>query len=105
MAGLGAAMNTGESAAATASPSSAAAVSATRPSREPCSPARRTVIAVDVDHRKLDWAQEFGATHTVNSGETDPVEAIRELTGGFGADVVIDAVGPAGDLRAGVLRA
>ena len=52
-----------------------------------------TVIAVDVDQRKLDWAKEFGATHTVNSGETDPVEAIRELTGGFGADVVIDAVG------------
>jgi S-(hydroxymethyl)mycothiol dehydrogenase len=52
-----------------------------------------TVIAVDIDQRKLDWAKEFGATHTVNSGETDPVEAIRDLTGGFGADVVIDAVG------------
>ncbi|MEP6761067.1 MAG: S-(hydroxymethyl)mycothiol dehydrogenase [Sporichthyaceae bacterium] len=52
-----------------------------------------TVIAVDIDQRKLDWARDFGATHTVNSGETDPVEAIRELTGGFGADVVIDAVG------------
>jgi S-(hydroxymethyl)mycothiol dehydrogenase len=35
----------------------------------------------------------MGATHTVNSKETDPVEAIRELTGGFGADVVIEAVG------------
>ena len=52
-----------------------------------------TIIAVDVDARKLAWAKEFGATHTVNSTETDPVEAIRELTGGFGADVVIDAVG------------
>ena len=52
-----------------------------------------TVIAVDIDQRKLDWAKEFGATHTVNSGETDPVQAIRDLTGGFGADVVIDAVG------------
>ena len=52
-----------------------------------------TVIAVDIDQRKLDWATEFGATHTVNSDETDPVEAIRDLTGGFGADVVIDAVG------------
>jgi S-(hydroxymethyl)mycothiol dehydrogenase len=52
-----------------------------------------TVIAVDIDQRKLDWAKEFGATHTVNSAETDPVEAIRDLTGGFGADVVIDAVG------------
>ncbi|GAA3309376.1 hypothetical protein GCM10020295_73890 [Streptomyces cinereospinus] len=35
----------------------------------------------------------MGATHTVNSATTDPVAAIRELTGGFGADVVIDAVG------------
>ncbi len=53
----------------------------------------RTIVAVDVDDRKLDWARGFGATHTVNSRETDPVEAIRELTGGFGADVVIEAVG------------
>ena len=35
----------------------------------------------------------MGATHTVNSKEQDPVEAIQALTGGFGADVVIDAVG------------
>jgi S-(hydroxymethyl)mycothiol dehydrogenase len=53
----------------------------------------RTIIAVDVDDRKLEWAREFGATHTVNSRDRDPVEAIRELTGGVGADVVIDAVG------------
>ncbi|HET9076257.1 MAG TPA: S-(hydroxymethyl)mycothiol dehydrogenase [Acidimicrobiales bacterium] len=53
----------------------------------------RTVIAVDVDPRKLDAARRFGATHTVNSAESDPVEAIRDLTGGFGADVVIEAVG------------
>ena len=52
-----------------------------------------TVVAVDVDDRKLEWAKEFGATHTVNGRGTDVVEAIRELTGGFGADVVIDAVG------------
>jgi S-(hydroxymethyl)mycothiol dehydrogenase len=52
-----------------------------------------TVVAVDVDDRKLEWARGFGATHTVNSRERDPVEAIRELTGGFGADVVIEAVG------------
>jgi S-(hydroxymethyl)mycothiol dehydrogenase len=52
-----------------------------------------TIIAVDVDARKLAWAKDFGATHTVNSAETDPVEAIRDLTGGFGADIVIDAVG------------
>ncbi len=53
----------------------------------------RTIIAVDVDDRKLAWAKDFGATHTVNSSERDPVEAIRELTDGNGADVVIDAVG------------
>jgi S-(hydroxymethyl)mycothiol dehydrogenase len=52
-----------------------------------------TVVAVDIDDRKLEWARGFGATHTVNSRERDPVEAIRELTGGFGADVVIEAVG------------
>ncbi|MCD7438426.1 S-(hydroxymethyl)mycothiol dehydrogenase [Streptomyces lincolnensis] len=51
------------------------------------------VIAVDIDPRKLDTAEKLGATHTVNSRQTDPVEAIRELTGGFGADVVIEAVG------------
>jgi len=51
------------------------------------------VIGVDVDDRKLAWAKEFGATDTVNSREADAVETIRALTGGFGADVVIDAVG------------
>lgn len=51
------------------------------------------IIAVDVDDRKLERARQFGATDVVNSRETDPVERIRELTGGFGADVVIDAVG------------
>ncbi len=51
------------------------------------------VIAVDVEDRKLEWATNMGATHTVNSKTTDAVEAIQELTGGFGADVVIDAVG------------
>ncbi|PZG16694.1 S-(hydroxymethyl)mycothiol dehydrogenase [Nonomuraea aridisoli] len=52
-----------------------------------------TIIAVDVDDRKLEWARGFGATHTVNSRESDPVEAVKELTGGFGADVVVEAVG------------
>ncbi|WP_157250547.1 S-(hydroxymethyl)mycothiol dehydrogenase [Nonomuraea typhae] len=51
------------------------------------------IIAVDVDDRKLEWARGFGATHTVNSRSHDPVEAIRELTGGHGADVVVEAVG------------
>ncbi|HLM07475.1 MAG TPA: S-(hydroxymethyl)mycothiol dehydrogenase [Blastococcus sp.] len=52
-----------------------------------------TIIAVDIDDRKLEWAKAMGATHTVNSKETDPVEAIKSLTGGFGVDVAIDAVG------------
>jgi S-(hydroxymethyl)mycothiol dehydrogenase len=51
------------------------------------------IIAVDIDAKKLEAATRMGATHTVDSSSTDPVEAIRELTGGFGADVVIDAVG------------
>jgi S-(hydroxymethyl)mycothiol dehydrogenase len=52
-----------------------------------------TIIAVDVDDRKLEWARKLGATHTVNSRTTDAVAAIREHTGGHGADVVVDAVG------------
>jgi S-(hydroxymethyl)mycothiol dehydrogenase len=52
-----------------------------------------TIIAVDVDDRKLDRARGFGATHTVNSLRDDAVDEIRMITDGFGADVVIDAVG------------
>jgi S-(hydroxymethyl)mycothiol dehydrogenase len=52
-----------------------------------------TIIGVDVDDRKLGWARDFGATHTVNASTEDVVARIRELTGGFGADVVVEAVG------------
>ncbi len=52
-----------------------------------------TIVAVDIDDRKLEWAKEFGATHTCNSAETDPVEFIQSVTGGFGADVCIEAIG------------
>ncbi|WP_431776392.1 S-(hydroxymethyl)mycothiol dehydrogenase [Streptomyces cucumeris] len=51
------------------------------------------IIAVDIDDRKLATARGLGATHTVNSATADAVAAIRELTDGNGADVVIDAVG------------
>jgi S-(hydroxymethyl)mycothiol dehydrogenase len=51
------------------------------------------IIGVDIDDRKLDGARAMGATDTVNSTDTDPVRAIQDLTDGFGADVVIDAVG------------
>ncbi|WP_369256190.1 S-(hydroxymethyl)mycothiol dehydrogenase [Geodermatophilus amargosae] len=52
-----------------------------------------TIVAVDVDDRKLEWAKQFGATHTVNSRDADAVEAIKGHTNGFGVDVAIDAVG------------
>jgi S-(hydroxymethyl)mycothiol dehydrogenase len=51
------------------------------------------IIAVDLDDRKLETARTLGATHTINSSAVDPVQAIRDATGSFGADVVIDAVG------------
>lgn len=53
----------------------------------------RRIIAVDTDDTKLDWARGFGATHTVNARQADVVAAIQDLTDGFGANVVIDAVG------------
>ena len=52
-----------------------------------------TIIGVDIDDRKLEWAKGFGATHVCNSRQTDPVEYIRSVTGGFGADVCIEAIG------------
>jgi S-(hydroxymethyl)mycothiol dehydrogenase len=51
------------------------------------------IIGVDLDDRKLEWARRFGATHTVNAAREDPVEAVKAATGGFGADVCIEAVG------------
>jgi S-(hydroxymethyl)mycothiol dehydrogenase len=53
----------------------------------------KRIIAVDTDDTKLAWAKDFGATDTINARTTDVVEAIQNLTDGFGADVVIDAVG------------
>ena len=52
-----------------------------------------TIIAVDIDDRKLEWAKSFGATHAINSANEDAVESIRALTGGNGVDVAIEAVG------------
>ncbi|MGZ4429217.1 MAG: S-(hydroxymethyl)mycothiol dehydrogenase [Nocardioidaceae bacterium] len=93
MAGLGAALNTGQVgrgksvAVIGCGGVGAAAVAGSRLA------GAGTIIAVDLDDRKLEGARNLGATHTVNSTEQDPVAAIQELTGGFGADVVIDAVG------------
>jgi S-(hydroxymethyl)mycothiol dehydrogenase len=52
-----------------------------------------TIVAVDIDDRKLAIAEEFGATHTVNSKDEDPVAYIQSVTGGNGADVCIEAIG------------
>jgi S-(hydroxymethyl)mycothiol dehydrogenase len=52
-----------------------------------------TIVAVDVSDQKLEWARSAGATHTVNSSRDDPVEAVRAATGTFGADVAVEAVG------------
>jgi S-(hydroxymethyl)mycothiol dehydrogenase len=93
MAGLGAAINTGNVGRGTTvavigcGGVGAAAVAGSRLD------GAATIIAVDIDPKKLGWATNLGATHTVNSSEQDAVEAIQALTGGFGADVVIDAVG------------
>jgi len=53
----------------------------------------KQIIAIDRDARKLEWAKEFGATHTILAGDGDVVEQVRALTGGNGVDVAIDAVG------------
>jgi S-(hydroxymethyl)mycothiol dehydrogenase len=52
-----------------------------------------TIIAVDIDDRKLDWARALGATHSVNSSREDPVAAVRAATNNVGADVTVEAVG------------
>ncbi|GEL20460.1 alcohol dehydrogenase catalytic domain-containing protein [Pseudonocardia asaccharolytica] len=51
------------------------------------------VVAVDVDPLKLGWARQLGATHVINARERDPDRAIMEITDGFGADLIVNAVG------------
>lgn len=51
------------------------------------------IIAVDVLPTKLEMARQFGATHLVNARQSDPIAAIRDLTGGAGADYAIEAIG------------
>ena len=93
MAGLGAAMRTGEVA-----PGDSVAVFGCGGVGDAAIAGARlagasTIIAVDLDARKLTLAKEFGATHTVDASAVDPVAAIQALTGGNGADVCIEAVG------------
>jgi S-(hydroxymethyl)mycothiol dehydrogenase len=52
-----------------------------------------TIIAINTDRRRLDWAKEFGATHTVLVSEGDVVQQVQAFTDGFGVDVAIDAAG------------
>ncbi|MGH1493472.1 MAG: zinc-binding dehydrogenase, partial [Acidimicrobiales bacterium] len=93
MAGLGAAMNTGEVgrgdtvAVFGCGGVGDAAIEGARLA------GARTIIAVDLDDTKLEWAKNFGATHTINSTKEDPIEKIREYTEGNGADVTIEAIG------------
>ncbi|MGW4242708.1 S-(hydroxymethyl)mycothiol dehydrogenase [Nocardia sp. NPDC004722] len=93
MAGLGAAINTG----AVSRGDSVAVIGCGGVGNAAIAGAKlagaTTIIAVDLDERKLKWATDFGATHTVNAAKEDAVERVQELTDGFGADVVIDAVG------------
>ncbi len=96
MAGLGAAMNTGE----IGRGDSVAVFGCGGVGDAAICGARlagaHTIIGVDIDSRKLEWAQEFGATHTIDSSgmsNDEVVEAIRELTEGNGVDVAIEAVG------------
>jgi aryl-alcohol dehydrogenase len=60
-----------------------------------------TIIAVDIIPDRLEKAKEFGATHIVNAGETDPVEALREITGG-GPEFTLECVGNPKVLRQAV---
>jgi S-(hydroxymethyl)mycothiol dehydrogenase len=93
MAGLGAAMNTG----GVGRGDSVAVIGCGGVGDAAIAGARlagaHTIVAVDIDETKLEWAKAFGATHTVNSTTTDPVEAIRAITGGNGVNVAIEAVG------------
>ncbi len=52
-----------------------------------------TIIAVDVNPHKLTWAEQFGATHTVNASEVDPIDRIKEITNGYGVNYSFEAVG------------
>src|SRR5262249_56976524 len=93
MAGLGAAINTG----GVSRGDSVAVIGCGGVGNAAIAGARlagaQTIIGVDVDDRKLEWAKQFGATHTINSRHTDPVQAIRNITGGNGVNVAIEAVG------------
>jgi len=51
------------------------------------------VAVIDLVEERLSFAEKLGADETVNAGKKDAVEAVRRVTGGYGADVVIEAIG------------
>ena len=51
------------------------------------------VIAVDLLDYRLQWGKEYGATHTINPGKDNLDEAVRDITGGEGPDVTVEATG------------
>jgi S-(hydroxymethyl)glutathione dehydrogenase / alcohol dehydrogenase len=57
------------------------------------------IIAVDIDARKLELTKKLGATDAVDASAGDPLAAIRDLTGGRGADFVFEAAGNAASFR------
>jgi Zn-dependent alcohol dehydrogenase len=57
------------------------------------------LIAVDVADNKLEFARTLGATHTVNAAHADPIQAIRDLTAGRGAEFTVVAVGNTGAIQ------
>ena len=94
MAGLGAAMNTGN----VGRGDSVAVIGCGGVGDAAIAGARLAgatkIIAIDRDPAKLQWATELGATHTINGAEVDDVvTAVQDLTDGDGVDVVVDAVG------------
>lgn len=60
------------------------------------------IIAVDVLDNKLEWARAFGATHTVNPKDGDPVQQVRELTGGKGVEYGFEAIGRIQTIEQGI---
>ncbi|MEU7628986.1 S-(hydroxymethyl)mycothiol dehydrogenase [Nocardia sp. NPDC049220] len=93
MAGMGAAMNTGN----VSRGDSVAVIGCGGVGDAAIAGARlagaTTIIAVDTNAQKLRWANDFGATHAIDASTEDVVAKIQEYTDGWGADVVIDAVG------------
>lgn len=51
------------------------------------------IIAVDVQDEKLENAKMLGATHTINAKKENAIDKIKELTGGFGVDIAVEALG------------